>query len=70
MKRIIFMELVLIAASVLIFRSIWAFLDKWDWASTNVGQGVLLVIGVVVSIFALRQIQFPNKPKSGDPRGD
>jgi hypothetical protein len=70
MKRIICLELILIAASVFIFRSIWTFLDKLPWASTNGGHAALLVIGVVLSVFALRQIQFPNKPKPDDSKVD
>lgn len=57
MKKIIWMELLLLGASILIFRSAWAFLDRMPWASGKVGLAVLLVAGVVAAVFALRQIE-------------
>ena len=57
MKKIIWMELVLIGASILIFRSVWTFLDSIPWASGGVGLAVLLVAGVVATCVALRSIE-------------
>ena len=57
MKKIIWMEMVLIGASILIFRSVWAFLDSIAWASGRVGLAVLLVVGIVAAILALRRIE-------------
>jgi len=57
MKRIIWMELLLIGASILIFRSVWTFLDSIAWASGGVGLAVLLVVGVVAAVLALRSIE-------------
>lgn len=61
MKRIIWMELLLIGASILIFRSVWAFLDAITWASGGVGLAVLLVVGLVVAVFALRGLERLSK---------
>ena len=57
LKKIIWMELLLLGASILIFRSVWSFLDKMPWASGKVGLTVLLVAGVVAAVFALRNIE-------------
>jgi len=57
MKRIIWMEMALIGASILIFRSVWTFLDSIAWASGEVGLSVLLVVGIVAAVGALRSIE-------------
>ena len=57
MKKIIWMEMLLIGASILIFRSVWTFLDSIAWASGGVGLAVLLVVGVIIAIVALRSIE-------------
>jgi hypothetical protein len=57
MKKIIWMEMALIGASILIFRSIWTFLDSIAWASDRVGLALLLVVGFVAAVFALRSIE-------------
>ena len=57
MKKIIWMEMVLIGASILIFRSVWTFLDSIPWASGGVGLAVLLIVGVVAACVALRRIE-------------
>ena len=36
--------MLLIGASILIFRSVWTFLDSIAWASRGVGLAVLLVV--------------------------
>ena len=56
-KKIIWMEMLLILASILIFRSVWTFLDSIPWASGGVGLGVLLIVGVVAACVALRGIE-------------
>lgn len=61
MKRIIWMELLLLGASILIFRSVWAFLDSIPWASGGVGLSVLLVVGLVAAVFALRSLERHSK---------
>ena len=63
MKTIIWMEMVLIGASILIFRSVWTLLDKNAWASGGVGLTVLLVAGLLLAAFALHQIQKPSDNK-------
>lgn len=57
MKKIVLMEMVLIVASILIFRSVWTFLDSIAWASGGVGLATLLVMGVVAAVVALRSIE-------------
>ncbi len=56
MKKIIWMEMLLIGASILIFRSVWTFLDSIAWASGGVGLAVLLIVGMVAAVLALRCI--------------
>lgn len=51
------MEMLLIGASVLIFKSRWAFLDSIPWASDTVALAVLLVVGLVAAVVALRLIK-------------
>ena len=57
MKKIIWMEIVLIGASILIFRSVWTLLDSIPWASGRVGLVMLLVLGIVATVAALRSIE-------------
>ena len=63
MKKIIWMEMLLIGASVPIFRSVWTFLDSIAWASSKVGLAVLLVAGVLLTVFALHHLQQPAEAK-------
>ena len=49
--------MLLIGASILIFRSVWTFLDSIAWASSGVGLAVLLVVGVLIAVVALRNIE-------------
>jgi uncharacterized membrane protein len=51
------MEMLLIVASILIFRSVWTLPDSIAWASRGVGLAVLLVVGIVAAVFALRSIE-------------
>ena len=69
MKRIIWMEMVLLGASILIFRSVWTFLDSIAWASGKVGLTVLFVVGIVAAILALRSIEALARDK-GDKAQD
>lgn len=69
MKKIIWLEMALIGASILIFRSVWTLLDRMAWASGGVGLAALLVAGVLLAAFALHQIQKPAEEKEkGDQR--
>lgn len=49
-------ELVLLLASILVFRSGWLLLDQIAFASSTSALVLLLVIGFVVSIIALKAI--------------
>ena len=57
MKKIIWMEMLLLGASILIFRSVWTLLDSIAWAKGKVGLTVLLVAGVLAAVVALRSIE-------------
>lgn len=57
MKKIVWLELMLLGVSILVFRSVWTFLDRIPWASSTSGLTVLLVGGVVAAVFALRKIE-------------
>ena len=65
MKKIIWMEMVLIGASILIFRSVWTLLDSIAWASGRFGLAVLLVVGIVAAVLALRRIEALSGEKGG-----
>lgn len=49
-------ELLLLFASVLVFRSVWLLLDEMNWARETNGLLALLLPGVVLCIVALRAI--------------
>ena len=68
MKKIIWMEMLLIGASILIFRSVWTFLDSIAWASGGVGLAVLLVVGIVAAVVALRSIGALSGKKGDDTK--
>jgi hypothetical protein len=63
MKTIIWMEMLLIGASILIFRSVWTFLDSIAWASGRVGLAVLLLVGILAAVLALRGIEALSEKK-------
>ena len=56
MKKIIWMEMLLLGASILIFRSVWSILDTLSWARESLGLGLLLVVGIGLALFALVHI--------------
>ncbi len=49
--------MLLIGASILIFRSVWTLLDSIAWASGRVGLAVLLLVGIAAAVVALRSIE-------------
>ena len=49
-------ELLLLFASILVFRSVWLLLDEMKWARETTGLLALLLPGAVLCIFALRAI--------------
>jgi hypothetical protein len=49
-------ELLLLFASILVFRSVWLLLDQLKWARETSGLLALLLPGVVLCFFALRAI--------------
>ena len=57
MKKVIWMEMLLMGASILVFRSVWTLLDSIPWASSGVGLAVFLVMGIVAAVVALRGIE-------------
>lgn len=66
MKKLIWMEMLLLGASILIFRSVWTLLDSIAWASSKVGLAVLLVVGVLAAVVALRNIEALSGKKGED----
>ena len=57
MKKIIWLEMVLIGSSILIFRSVWTLLDSIPWATSRNGLTLLLAVGIVATLVALRGIE-------------
>lgn len=49
--------MVLIGASILIFRSVWTLLDSIPWAQSRTGLAALLGVGIVATVAALRGIE-------------
>lgn len=68
-RKIIWMEMLLIGASILIFRSVWTLLDSIAWASSKVGLVALLVVGTVATVVALCSIEALSR-KSGEKPKD
>jgi len=58
MKKIkhIILELILIFSAVLVFRSLWAIMDRISFFNEISIHIILLVIGIVLSIFAVHQL--------------
>jgi len=50
---LVFWEMVLILASILMFRSAWLLLDGIEWMGRPAGLGVSLMVGVSVGAVAL-----------------
>jgi len=51
--HLVFWEMALLLASILMFRSVWLLLDGIAWMSRPAGLGVSLVVGVIVGTVAL-----------------
>ena len=54
--RLIAWEMVLLVASVFIFRGLWTLLDKVEWMSSTSALIRSLVIGVVLTVIAFWQL--------------
>jgi len=50
LKKLVIGEIVLLLASVLVFRSLWLMLDE-NFGSSNLP--LMLAVGIIVSVFAL-----------------
>ena len=55
-KHLILWELLLLFSSILVFRSTWTLLDQMAWASARTGLLILLGIGFVLTLLALKAI--------------
>ena len=55
-SHLVFWEMVLILASILMFRSVWLLLDGIEWMGRPAGLGVSLAVGVIVGIVALAAV--------------
>lgn len=54
--KILIFELLLIFASVLIFRSLWTIFDGFTIMNHNAAHAISLVIGIVITIISLIQL--------------
>ena len=52
-SHLVFWELVLILASVAVFRGLWLLLDKVEWMNHRAGLWASLAVGVIVCVVAL-----------------
>lgn len=67
--KIIIYELLLVFASVLIFRSIWTIFDRITWMNQDIGIIGSLIVGIIitlVSLIRLNKIIDGKKEKSGE----
>lgn len=55
-QKLILAEIALIVASVFIFRGLWLFLDSVKFMNNTQALLISIVVGIVVSIPALRYI--------------
>lgn len=58
MIKIILIELLLLVSSVLVFRSLWTWLDKIQWLHSDWGLSLSLLVGLIGTVIAIR---FLNK---------
>lgn len=56
MINVILLELLLIVGSVFIYRSLWLWLDQCPWLSTIEGSVAGLILGGVIVVFVLSQL--------------
>ena len=54
--HLVLLEMVLILASILMFRSVWLLLDGIEWMSRPAGLWASLAVGVIVGIVALAAV--------------
>jgi hypothetical protein len=55
-RSLVAWEMLLLFASILVFRSAWTLLDQWDWAGSPAGLVTLLVVGSGLCAAAFRAI--------------
>jgi hypothetical protein len=60
--RLIAWEIVLLLASVFVFRGLWTLLDKIEWMTSTTALIRSLVIGVIVTVIAFWRLN----PTLGD----
>jgi hypothetical protein len=67
--KIIICEFLLIFSSVLIFRSLWMFLDRIAFMNFDAGIWASLLVGVFITLMALLMLNkyVDEKPKKHDP---
>lgn len=53
---LVFWEVVLILASILMFRSVWLLLDGIEWMRRPAGLWISLAVGVIVGTVALAAV--------------
>jgi len=60
-KGLVLAEIILLLASVFIFRGLWLLLDSFEIMYNNLALWVSLLVGIAVAIPALRYIIKYNK---------
>lgn len=65
-SKVVFLEFLLIFASVLVFRSIWMLLDRIPEMKNEFGLWASLILGTIVALIALLMInRYAEKKKNG-----
>jgi len=53
MNKMIIFEIILLIASVLIFRSLWILMDQVAWLSSPAGLLISMALGVIIMAWSL-----------------
>jgi hypothetical protein len=54
--KIIIYELLLVFASVLIFRSLWMIIDRISWMNQDYGIYGSLIVGIIITVISLMRL--------------
>ncbi len=56
MLRVVVWEFLLLFASILVFRSVWTFLDKIPFLETEFGLLASLIFGMIIALISIFMI--------------
>ena len=59
-RHLIFWEMTLLVASVLVFRGLWLLLDTIEWLSRPAGLWASLAVGMIAATVALAVVNPPS----------